>query len=464
MYSVIASHKYIEQIRHAIGKDNIIFEKEGPFSDIGKVFIEASRIYSNTMVFDIDTANEDYTRLLDALKNYRVSRPETRIILIAPGRTPGDKVIASLVKLGIYDIIAPEILENQDDDIEKVSSPLILPYIVETISKPSNYSDAARWDTEGYEETGSKAKTRTKVVEKVIEKTVEKTIKQQVITFYTTDNSQSRDDVLTQTACLLAKKSSQKIVVIDLNILTPSLDHYFGVDKEVLVEDIYNTSGVNTGLKAVYNAIEKNIFAADLLEELVIPHKKLDNLFVLTGSYDMEMFEKLQIKHYEILLDAALEIYDTVIINTHPDISIDATYFALKRASSIVAVSGANYTYARNMNYIINYLIEYHRIPKNKFRIIIDNISNYSLDKEYMIKLFDGFDIISYLPVNHMREVYINKQSHPFILSKAAAKDIVNYLDIVESMGYIPKINLKDRIFKRRKLAEHICTEEVQLR
>lgn len=463
MYSVISTEKYSDQIRHAVGKDNIIFEKTGLFNDIKMVLIEASRVFSEILIFDIDTVENDYTGLLEALKNYRVSRPETRIILIAPGRTPGDKVIAALVKLGIYDIIAPE-AENQDDEIEE--APLILPYIVEAISKTSNYSDAARWDTDAYEDIGNKVKMKTKVVEKVIEKTIEKTIKQQIITFYTSDNSLDRDDVLTQTAALLAKKSSkdQKILVIDLNILTPSLDHFFGVDKELPFEDMYNAAGLNTGLKAVYNAIEKKIFAADLLEELAVKHKKLDNLFILTGIYDIGMFEKLQIKHYEKLIDAALEIYSTIIINTHPDISIDATYFALKRATTIIGITGANYTCARNMNYIINYLTEYHRIPKNKFKIVVNNISKHSLDKDYMKKLFEDYEVIAYIPFNPLSEVYLNKQVLPFILSKAASKDVIHYLDIVESLGYVPRISLKDRLFNKKRLSKEICTEELQVR
>ena len=57
-----------------------------------------------------------------------------------------------------------------------------------------------------------------------------------VITFFTTDNSLEKDDVLTQITILMAKRTDKRIVVLDLNPITPTLDKFFGIDKFVLCQ------------------------------------------------------------------------------------------------------------------------------------------------------------------------------------------------------------------------------------
>lgn len=287
-----------------------------------------------------------------------------------------------------------------------------------------------------------------------IEKTVKKTIKQQIITFYTTDNDMDKDDALTQLSILLAKKSTQKILVIDMNPIFPKLDHYFNVDKEIAVRDIY-TSQMDTGMIAVYNAIEKNIFSADLLEQFTNKHKKYPNLHILTGIYDLSKFDEIGAEHYDALINSAVEIYDTIIINTNPDIALAATYTALKKATTIMMVCNCNYTYARDINSILSYMIEYHKIPKSKFKILLNNVSKYSLDKDMMKKIFEEFEVMGYIPSNNYREQSLNERK-AFITSAYAKKDIVNYLDIIETLGYVPKTSKFDKLFKRKKIATSI--------
>lgn len=294
-----------------------------------------------------------------------------------------------------------------------------------------------------------------------VEKRIERTIKQNVLAFYTTDNSLDKDDVLTQISILLAKKSNQKILVIDMNTLTPSLDHFFAVDKEIEFKDIYNITGLNTGLAAVYNAIEKNIFRAELLEDFTIQHKKYSNLSILTGFYDVNLFESAEIKHFEELIDKAKEVYDTVIINTNNCISIDATYAAFKKASTIIGVSNANFTNARNLNFIFKYLIDYHRIPEKKFKIIVNNLSRYSLTKDVMAEIFKRFEVLGYIPFNPVRQKYLNEKKC-FITSHAASKDILSYLEIIEKLGYIPKTSMFDKLFNKKKIEGEICSSTVK--
>lgn len=99
--------------------------------DIRNTLISASRINLNTLIIDLDTAPA--TAILQALHTYRVQRPNTRIIILAQGRQPGDTEVAGVIALGIYDIVAPE-----DDET--------IPELERAISNPpATYSQAARW-------------------------------------------------------------------------------------------------------------------------------------------------------------------------------------------------------------------------------------------------------------------------------------------------------------------------------
>lgn len=397
--------------------------------------------------------------------------PELKIILLA-NEHKNDMFLKQVFNLGIYNVLY---IENAD-----VNNIVELLFRSRTKAEAKSYidleiDDIVHVDSKGciIDEVIEKIVEKEKIVEVekevvkeviksvVVEKTVQKTIKQNVLTFYTTDNSLDKDDVLTQIAILLAKKSDQKILVVDMNTLTPGLDHFFNVDKEIAIKDIYNSISINTGLSAVCNAIDKKIFDACLLKQLTIHHSKYDNLEILTGLYDVNLFETAQIKHFQELIDKAKEVYDTIIINTHPCISIDATYVALKKASKIIGVSNANYTNARNMNFIFNYLVEHQDIAREKIEIVINNLSDYSLSKDTMKEIFKNYDILGYINSNPKRETYLNCRKS-FISSNAAKKDINAYIDIIEKLGYIPKTSALYKLFNKKKIAEQIIEKEVE--
>ena len=283
----------------------------------------------------------------------------------------------------------------------------------------------------------------------IVQKTVTKTIKQQVLTFYTTDNNLNKDEVLTNFAVLLAKKTDQKILVIDANMPTPNLDMLFGIHKEVYVKDIYDLNRIDTGISACYGAIEKGIFSSDMLKEFVIKVPKLKNLYVLTGVYDLAMFfKKLEAKHYEEIIEAAKQIYDTIIIDVNPFEINTATYAALLNSSRIIVTCEPNWANARNSLTIIKDLIGRLKIPKEKFNFVINNTEQGGLSKDLLCKIFTGFKILGYLPYNKYHMKYLNNKK-TFITSLNAKSDIAAYMELIENLGYKAKATLFQRLFKK---------------
>ncbi len=62
---------------------------------------EAARVPADTLVLDAATG----PGLGSAVLRYRLARPQTRIVLLALGRSPGDPEVAGVVQAGVYDVV-----------------------------------------------------------------------------------------------------------------------------------------------------------------------------------------------------------------------------------------------------------------------------------------------------------------------------------------------------------------------
>ncbi|MCL6522696.1 MAG: hypothetical protein K6U79_10065 [Firmicutes bacterium] len=100
----------------------------------------AARVPSDTLVVDADALPG-----IGPLVTYRLARPQSRAIVLAPGRSPGDGLLASVAALGIYDIVT---------DLEELSAVLARP--------PATLAQAIRW-IDPSQEPGAQAATATRI-------------------------------------------------------------------------------------------------------------------------------------------------------------------------------------------------------------------------------------------------------------------------------------------------------------
>lgn len=135
MFAIIVSPAHAAQVREAVEPlGGVSFESAEILDSAGvkNVFQSAARVSADVLILDLDAAPG--SDLVAAARHYRITRPDTRIILIAIGREPGDPKVAQLVALGIYDIVAGGAKEN------------LAPLVSETIQKaPATFAQAARW-------------------------------------------------------------------------------------------------------------------------------------------------------------------------------------------------------------------------------------------------------------------------------------------------------------------------------
>lgn len=87
----------------------------------GAAIEAAARVSAELLLLDVAVAEPR------ALLRYRLARPGTRIVLLAPGRRPGDRAVAAAVQSQVYDIA---------DDLD---------HLAPVLDHPADFAAAARW-------------------------------------------------------------------------------------------------------------------------------------------------------------------------------------------------------------------------------------------------------------------------------------------------------------------------------
>ncbi len=150
IYGIIASAVFYNDIVEGINQEPI-YKQVGKLSeeDFLKYCIEASRINMSALIVDLDvTANEE--SVFRGIQQYKMLRPLGRVIVLAVGREPGNKVLSLLVNIAVYDVLTPSIPEPEDEDDEEIEI-IVSPFIASVLDKPKNIADASRFQFFGPE-------------------------------------------------------------------------------------------------------------------------------------------------------------------------------------------------------------------------------------------------------------------------------------------------------------------------
>jgi hypothetical protein len=195
-----------------------------------EVINSLTAVNNEVLVIDLDTV--DAAALIDTLHAYRVQRPETRIIIYAPGRCPGDLVLAQLVALGIYDLVTPD--ETSAEDIGGT--------IVQALDAPAGtYASASRF-SKAFIIQGSPAGKGTPAKSNDNGRTVY--VAHQLIVVWSPTGYLLAFTALNLAALAASKGFDTALINYDLNC--PDLDFWFGVRQTGLGNFDEASAGVMT--------------------------------------------------------------------------------------------------------------------------------------------------------------------------------------------------------------------------
>ncbi|MBV6717207.1 hypothetical protein [Paenibacillus chitinolyticus] len=250
MYGYIASREYSQDIKEALEENNIFFQETGEFTpDSFKANCQAAA-HANVQTLIIDLGCTDDGSIIKGIQQFRILR-DSRIIVIAPGRTPGDSTINALIKLQVLDVIAPEVgSELEEEDIR----PSIAPLIKHQLGMKPAYGNVMRWDVT----TGEIAERKQKIKENK-ERQKETSVKYK--------QNEPDPDILEhfETLHLESQPAKEKLLLMETiigSILVALIgaEHSVGTTHTTLLLANYLTrKGYSV---AVIEASEKNDFAA----------------------------------------------------------------------------------------------------------------------------------------------------------------------------------------------------------
>ncbi len=230
---------------------------------------------------------------------------------------------------------------------------------------------------------------------------------------------------------VLASKTSARVLLIDLDTLNGNLDEILEINRVPQNIKIAMDDNKRCGLNYAVELISKNRFDANVFEELVI---NIGNVDVLTGNTSLHYCQNvLNENHYNTILECAKEKYDFVIIDTSSNIFLDSTKWALKRASRILFTIENNYISVKKATQFLNVMVDVWGVWKEKIEIVVNKESSKGIECEVIKKILGDYEIVGKL--------------------KYGEENIeLSYSKILQTINYIPKVGILDRLFANRRV------------
>lgn len=158
MFGYIVKPDLLQDVEESFPNEHTLFERVGEFT--AEEFIShcqaAAPLTLNTFVIDADCSNEE--AIIKGIRRFRMNN-NARIIMLAPGREPGDRMISQLVGIGVWDIVAPS-APIEDENL------YLTPYINQQLEMKYSYGNASRWHNIYEDETPSIPEQKVKKKEK----------------------------------------------------------------------------------------------------------------------------------------------------------------------------------------------------------------------------------------------------------------------------------------------------------
>lgn len=255
------------------------------------------------------------------------------------------------------------------------------------------------------------------------------TQKQEVIVFNGTNGS-GKTTIAGNFSKILAKKTSAKILLIDLDTFSGNIDEIFDISKIPLNVDLMMDLDKKCGLNYAAELISKNRFDSNVFDELVI---RSDGVDILTGNTSLYFCQNvLNDVHYKAILDVAKEKYDFIIIDTSSNIFLDSVKWAIQEASRVFFITENNYISMKKASQLIDIYTNSWKVWKNKIKIIVNKEKGSGIDLEIVSKIFADYQLLGSIKDNE--------------------ENVENsYIKILETIKYIPKTNLLNRILLNRR-------------
>jgi cellulose biosynthesis protein BcsQ len=279
--------------------------------------------------YDLLTGNED------DLRRYRVARPTVRIVVAHPeALQPGDPLMAALVGLGIYDLVAE-------------TTPLN-----EVLWRPRTYADAARWHA------GPAEQSMRTGGEVIAERTISRRRPSRLlIVWFSPAGGVGKSTGAVYVGTWIAA-SGLPVCLLELDEDKPGLVRWFGLEPpqrglDDLPEELFDGGGpLREALRAITVRPGRNL-------ALVPARGLLGGLQIKTKDHVSALLDTLLAEHAVVVADCPVRFKDA------------AVFYTLRRADHILLVADQNKVV---LDALVRHLADSEAlgIPKSRYTLVVN--------------------------------------------------------------------------------------------
>lgn len=359
---------------------------------------------------------ETDTSLVTHLLNVKRTSPNVRIVYLAL-LDPHDEVkigaLSVLISLGVYDIVYNKKLNYQ--------------ILKEILDEPMNYDDK---DIQKILKRSQKKSVLEatdnqidfQVPEEVIKESFDDGSYENVAVVSSIKPGTGKSFVSSNIAVAIAqygkpmkngKKPKVAIIEADLQNLSIGTLLQIEDDKKNIKTAVDKISTIVTDSGNLISDSEKILEVNEFIKSCFLPYKQVNNLYALVGSHlTFEQVENLRGIHYGYLIDAIVDEFDVIIIDSNSSLAHSTTYDLLTRAKNCFYVLNLDFNNVRNnIRYkgILNEIGIGHRV---KYVLNEDITNSEGQQEELMFNLDhlvgEGFEFVSRIPLIP-KSVFLNR-------------------------------------------------------
>jgi len=208
---------------------------------------------------------------------------------------------------------------------------------------------------------------------------------------------------------------NKKVLIMDMDILTASVDTFCDI----------NNNG-ECSLNKSIESIKKNDFTKDnLLKSL---YKINKNLYVFSGNTNYYKCQNILCEdYYNKIIEKIDQLFDYIIFDMNTNLFIDATKWCLIHSNIIYCIIEGNYNSIKNIDNSLFVINNVWDIDREKFKIIQNKYSKFSVEKEYIYELLN-INCVGKIQYNNSIENAINKGEVIKLIDRVYKNDILNIL------------------------------------
>lgn len=242
-------------------------------------------------------------------------------------------------------------------------------------------------------------------------------------------------------AYIAAKRSCLNVLLIDADLLNPTVDLYLNVKR--FSDKVENKK---TGLELAIDSINHNFISFDLIESICCKRRELPNLSVLTGNYVLDNYEYFSRNSFVELIKKCSENYDLTFIIANKFIYDAYTVTSLAISDYNILPLHAYLPTIREFNNYLTFLSDKQGIELDKTKFVAFSYTAQNHISNSMINVMSEGNSWGSVGFSKKR-IRLRKSRVPYVrvMEKNVERD---YVSILSQLDIEIKKNFREKIFR----------------